>query len=276
MAAEGAGRSSRAGGVNKTLAILLAALTGLAAFYVADLDPWGWWSAHERSASAESAARRRFPEGPASVTQPRPEGTDSSVSLQPRPLILTATQPGRNAREGTADLGVDARSPQRYRAGAHLVNGARLEEILADFVVLEREGVRTRLYLPGRTPADAPPPLPALATVGGIRPQAPAQANSSDPLTDDLRLAPVFEGDAVRALEVHATARSTVFQQLGLEPGDRITAIDGVAVRDMASALAQLRPLSQGAALSVTVERGGRATTLGLDGAVVVAAHGRP
>ncbi|MCC7461714.1 MAG: PDZ domain-containing protein [Gammaproteobacteria bacterium] len=259
--------------MNKTLAILLAVLVGLAAFYVADLDPWGWWSEHERATSAESAARRRFPEGPASVTQPRPEGTDSSASAEPHPLILTATQPGRNAYEGTADLGVEARSPQRYRAGARLVNGARLEEIHGDHVVLERAGVRTRLYLPGRAPADAPPPLAALATVGGIPRQSPAQAGSSDPLTDHLRLAPVFAGDAVRALEVHANARSRVFGQLGLEPGDRITAIEGAAVTDMASALARLRPLSEGAALSVTVERDGRVSTLALDGAVVVAAH---
>lgn len=276
MGVGGADRSSRAGGVSKALALLLAVIAGLTAFYVADLDPWGWWSAHECAASAESAARRRFPEGPASVTQPRPEGTDSSVSLQPRPLILTATQPGRNAREGTADLGVDERSPQRYRAGARLVNGARLEEILADFVVLEREGVHTRLYLRDRAPPDAPLPLPALAMVGGASARAPAQASSTDPLTDDLRLAPVFEGDAARALEVHANPRSTVFQQLGLEPGDRITAIDGVAITATTSALAQLRPLSQGAALSVTVERGGRTTTLAVDGAVVVAAHGGP
>lgn len=272
MATDGARRSSR-GGVSKPLAILLAVLTGLAAFYVADLDPWGWWSEHERAASAESAARRRFPEGPVSVTQPRPAGTDSSISAQPRPLILTATQPGRNAREGTADLGVEERSPQRYRAGARLANGARLEEIHTDHVVLEREGVRTRLYLEGRAPAEAPLPLIALATVGGVEPRGPTQASSTDPLTEALRLAPVFEGDAVRALEVHANARSEVFQQLGLEPGDRITAIDGVAVTGMATALAQLRALSQGAALRVTVERGGSVSTLALDGAVVLAAH---
>jgi type II secretory pathway component PulC len=259
--------------VNKPLAILLAVVIGLAAFYVADLDPWGWWSEQERAVSAQRSARRRVPDGPASATQPRPQGTDSSVSTRPRALILTATSPGRNAREGTAELGVEERSAQRYRAGARLVNGARLEEIHADHVVLERAGVRTRLYVQGRTPPDAPQPLSALAMVGGLEPRAPARASSSDALNEALRLAPVFEGDAVRALEVHANARSSVFQQLGLEPGDRITAIDGVTVTDMATALAQLRPLSQGAALRVTVERGGRRTTLALDGAVVLAAH---
>ena len=163
--------------MNKAVAILAIGLVALLAFTVAEFDPWGWWSAHERAASAESAERaaaHRFPQGPTGVVQPRPQGTDSSVSPVPRRLILTATRPGRNTREGYADLGVDARSPQTYRAGARLANGARLEEILADHVVLEHEGVRTRLYVQGREPAGAPPPLAALVSVGG----APARVIS--------------------------------------------------------------------------------------------------
>lgn len=262
--------------MNKTLVALVAAVVGLLAFYVAEFDPWDWWAGHERAANADSAAHaaaRRLPQGPVGVVQPRPEGTDSSVSPVARRLILTATYPGRNSREGTADIGVDARSPQTYRARARLANGARLEEIFTDHVVLERAGLRTRLYVQGREPGDAPPPLPALAMVGGAPARLVATANSSDPLTDEIRIAPVFEGDAVRALEVYANARSSVFAALGLEEGDRITAIDGLAVEDAAAAIASLRRLTEGAALTVRVERGGSAITLALDGAIVVAAR---
>ncbi len=277
MTANGKRRSS-GGGVNRTLALLAVGLVALLALYVAEFDPRGWWAEHERAASAESAeraAKRRLPEGPTGVVQPRPQGTDSSVSPLPRPLILTATRPGRNTREGYADLGVDARSPQTYRAGARLANGARLEEIFPDHVVLERSGLRTRLYVQGREPAGAAPPLASLVMVGGTPARLVATADSVDALTDDLRIAPVFEGDAVRALEVYANTRSAVFSALGLEPGDRITAIDGVAVTDAAEAIAQLRRLSEGAALTVTVERGGSVATLALDGALVVAARRR-
>jgi hypothetical protein len=262
--------------VNRAVAILAVGLVALLAFTVAEFDPWGWWSAHERAAeSAERAAARRFPEGPTGVVQPRPEGTDSSVSPSPRRLILTATRPGRNTREGYADLGVDARSPQTYRAGARLANGARLEEILADHVVLERDGVRTRLYVQGREPAGASPPLAALVSVGGAPARVTAGADSTDPLTDEIRIAPIFEGDAVHALEVYANARSVVFAALGLEPGDRITVIDDVPVTDATAAIASLRRLTEGAALTVRVERGGGVATLALDGGIVVAARRR-
>ena len=97
-------------------------------------------------------------------------------------------------------------------------------------------GLRTRLYVQGREPAGAAPPLASLVRVGGTPARLIATADSSDPLTDDIRIAPVFKGDAVRALEVYANTRSAVFSALGLEPGDRITAIDGVAVTDAAEA----------------------------------------
>ena len=79
----------------------------------------------------------------------------------------------------------------------------------------------------------------------------------------------------MHALEVYANTRSAVFAALGLEPGDRIIAIDGVAVTNAAEAIAQLRRLSAGAALTVRVERGGSHSTLALDGAIVLAARRR-
>lgn len=207
-------RRSSGGGVNKTLAILFACAVALGAFYVAELDPWGWWSAHERAARAEAelrAAQRPRPPSPSGMAQPRPEGTDSSVSPTPRRLILTATRPGRNAREGYADLGVDERSPQTYRAGARLANGAQLTEVYADHVVLEREGVSTSLYRRGHEPAGSAEPLATLASVGGTAPPITAHADSHDALTEDIRVTPVYAGETLKGLEVHANTRSPVF-----------------------------------------------------------------
>jgi len=53
---------------------------------------------------------------------------------------------------------------------------------------------------------------------------------------------------------------------LGLQQGDRITAIDGAPVRDQARAMAELRRLTEGAALLVNVERGAGTAVLALDG----------
>ena len=202
--------------------------------------------------------------------QPTPQGTDSSVSKIPLALHLTATRLGRNSQEGYADIGVNVLSPQTYGAGAVLANGARLTEIYTDSVVLERNGERLRLYVDGIAPAVGDASLLSpLTSVGGPSLVLPASANSRDPLTEVVRIAPVFSGNQVRALELYPNAQSAkVFQRLGLEPGDRIIAIDGAAVKDAGEAIAEFRSVTTGAALNVTIERGGARQNLSIDGSI--------
>jgi len=209
------------------------------------------------------------------VVQPQPLGTDSSVSRDPLPLVLTATRLGRNAQEGYADIGVNALSPQTYRAGALLANGAHLEGIYADYVVLERNGRRTPLYVlghagPGPTRS---PTSNALLTVGGTVPRATAVADNHDPLFEIMRVAPIYDEDTLRALEVYGSEHSDAFARLGLQPGDRITSIDGAELTSTGEALSQLRQITEGASLSVTIERSGKRQTLSLDGSIVRTSH---
>jgi type II secretion system protein C len=177
---------------------------------------------------------------------------------------------GRNSLDGYADIGVDVRSPQTFKAGAVLANGARLTEIYADSVVLERNGVRSRLYLEGRGAAvtDGDIGSPNFA-VGGTAPIPPASADSHEALTDVVRITPVFARDQVQALEVYPSKHSDLFGRLGLEPGDRVVAIDGAAVRDAKAAIAQLRQVTAGAALILTIERSGRRQNLSVDGSIL-------
>jgi len=241
----------------------------------AGLDPWQWWIEQVRSASEHRVDLHGSTDAPqlANAVQPEPIGTDSSVAPSPARLVLTRTRLGRNANEGYAELGVNAASPQTYRAGAILANGARIEEIHADHVVLARDGQRQRIYMDGTAPAGHQLSDNALALVGGVKAQAAAIANSADELTNHIRVAPVYAGPVVRALKVYPTQHSTVFAGLGLEPGDHITAIDGRAVTDFAQAIASLRQLSGGVAVLVTIERNGRSTALSLDGLILTAAR---
>ena len=243
--------------------------------FAAGVDPWRWWMEHQ-SRTDKSSLRHEERVNAASVgraVQPEPAGTDSSVAESPVPLLLKATRPGRNVREGHAELGVNPASAQTYRAGAILANGARIEEIYSDHVVLARDGQRVSLYVDGHAPAGSPSSDNALAMVGGANRPAPALPNSTDELTDYIRVVPVYQGDAIHALEIYSTERSGVFAALGLEPGDRITGIDGEAVTDPSVALASLRRLTQGAALQVTLERGGRSQTISLNGLILTAAR---
>ena len=243
--------------------------------FSAGVDPWHWWEAYQSRTDKPSMRHDESANSPGlvSAVQPEPVGTDSSVAVSQTPLFLKATRPGRNAREGHAELGVNPASPQTYRAGAILANGARLDEIYSDHVVLARDGQRVRLYVDGHAPTNSLTSDSALLAVGGANSTVAAHPNSKDELTDHIRVSPVFEGDFVRALEVYSTERSNIFKTLGLEPGDRITSIDGEAIADSAAAIASLRRLTQGAALQVTLERAGHTQTLSLNGLILTAAQ---
>jgi len=256
------------------LVCLLGTLLSLSALWLSGFDRRDLLNAGraEHGIPTEYQRERRASD-PVSVVQPQPIGTDSSVSEVPVRLVLAATLLGRNSREGYADIGTAAVSPQRYRAGALLANGARVAEIHADHVVLTRDGQEAQLAVQGHGPADLRTEPSSLLTVGGARRSTPAIPDSQDALTDRIRIAPVFESDALHALEVYAGAQSEAFGRLGLQQGDRITAIDGAPVRDQARAMAELRRLTEGAALLVTVERGAGTEVLALDGSRWVSAQ---
>jgi len=250
--------------------VVLAGLLGATALWVADFSPREWLQAFTLAPPKLQPKPR--PEAPIVAVQPRPRGTDSSVSPVPLTLHLVATRPGRNAREGYADIGVDVRSPQTYRAGGLLANGARIEEIYTDYITLTRNGNATRLYLDGKVPVNEQPSAAAVAgtlTVGDVSAHKDAAVDSQELLTDVIRVSPVYEGEALKGLEVYANERSDVFQRLGFEPGDRIQAIDGAPVRDAAAAIGTLRHLTEGQMLMVVVERAGARKTLALDGTIV-------
>lgn len=220
--------------------------------------------------------RRAGPMGArVTVTPERPVGNDSSVSPTPLPLILVRTQPGRNNREGLAQIGVYARSPQTYTAGALLANGARLTEVYANYVVLERDGRSARLYLTGQAQPD-PSAVAGLLTVGGTAPPAPPVMTSDEPLTAFLRPSPVFADGRVRGYSLQAGRNSAAFEKLGLQPGDIVTQINGSPVSNAADTVAALETLTQGAALSVLIERRGVSQALSLDGASLARAASAP
>ena len=185
------------------LASILGCSIALYMLYAAGVDPWLWWSDYRERTRPPPAAQIRMPPA-AGVVQPYPLGTDSSVSKDSRRLILSGTRRGRNARDGTASIGINAGSPQTYRAGALLANGARIVEIHEDSIVLERDGLRAQVYVDGKEPADYIAEDTPLLMVGGEVATLASAPTSSDTLTDVMRVTPVFEGDNVSALEVYA------------------------------------------------------------------------
>lgn len=248
-----------------------AVIITLAALYVDGFPPKSWraWLGFkdEKPVAAAMLPHHLVP-GQETVTLPKPRGNDSSLSPVPQALVLVSTQLGRNSREGIAQLGVDASSPQTYAAGAILANGARLTEIYPDHVMLERDGQAVRLNLMG-TGAPTVVKAGSLTTVGGVTEPQVAPKSSVEPLTAFLVPSPVYEGEVLKGYQVNPGEDIGVFAALGLEAGDVIVAINGLPVTTSETALAELRTLGEGSALTAEIRRAGVQKRIALDGAVI-------
>jgi hypothetical protein len=196
-------------------------------------------------------------------------GTESSISKVPLPLILARTEPSLNTREGRAYLGVARANPQTYAVGAILANGARLKEIYADHVVVERDGTSVNLYVDGNKQNSKT--LNDLLTVGGTPAPNVVVTRTNEILTDYIRPSPVYDGDFIKGYQVYAGQRSGVFSQMGLKDGDVVLTINDISFSDSQQAIDMFKKVTSGIAVDADVERNGKVERIELDGALVTA-----
>lgn len=207
---------------------------------------------------------------PPPVSNPAP-ADNSQTAAGPKKLRLTSTSPGRNAREGTAQIGTGPSDVLTYAAGALLANGAALTEIYTDRVVLEKDGAFTHLYVegmatnPGRQ--SNAPAREDLLLVDAAAPKTPLPSISPLPTyTELVRAAPKFEEGQIVGFEVHRGTDSGAFARLNLQAGDILIAVDGVPMNSTDNLHQALKSISEGASALATVRRGSEHLTLSLDG----------
>lgn len=149
-----------------------------------------------------------------------------------------------------------------YSVGDAVAGGASVEAVLADRVLLRRGGQLETLRLPresmdsGVTMTEAAPEPPPT--------QAPDMADlraeiAADPtkLSELIRYSPVLEDGAVRGYRIYPGRDRARFSQLGLQPGDIVTAINGVDLSDPRQAAEMMNSLTDASDVTLTVERNG-------------------
>jgi len=221
-------------------------------------------------------------------------GTDASVSEKPLLLVLVATVPGRTLQESTASLGTDPRNPQTYAGGAVLANGALIEQIEADRVVLRLNGRRSTLTIDRdasarvamnsvvndqRTKAGYPVLTPTFAdanagvtSIGGRQKKQGREENiskSREDLSEFLRPQPVFEKERMTGLKLLPGTNPSRMTALGVEPGDVIRSVEGKMIESDAAWQKIDDALSSGASIVVGIERNGSLMSISLDGALL-------
>jgi general secretion pathway protein C len=178
-------------------------------------------------------------------------GTDAPPTTMPLVLTGVIAVTGHPER-GQAIIGANATDARLYSVGAALSGGAHLHAVYDDRVLLERNGALETLMLP-RTALGGVGFAPVAATRGDL------MSGNPGVLAGLLRVQPVFNQGKLSGYRIFpgGPRGNQAFVQLGLKPGDLITAINGTNLDDPGRALEILQTLSSSGSASITVTRNG-------------------
>ncbi len=159
-----------------------------------------------------------------------------------------------------------------YKVGSRLPGGAVVHAIYSDRVILERGGHLEALRLPkeksgqsiSRDPQRAPSG-PGIARAGAVQELRTTLARHPDKLTDYVKALPATGRDGKQiGYRVFPGQDRGLFGRLGLQPGDIVTAVNGIPLNDPSQSLKVLQQLKGSDNLNLTIRRDGRSQTVAL------------
>ena len=197
----------------------------------------------------------------------RPQGDAATAQQTSLPLVLVGIIAADDPKDGLAILGENAAGAKVYAVGDNVPGGAKLHQVLADKVILDRNGVLESLMLPrALQPGAAPPSTAALQTEAPIMDRM-RKLITNDPglMADIMRPQPVFAAGKQKGYRVYPGRNRQAFQRLGLRPGDLVTAINGTPLDDPARGQEIFSTLGSSSEAHITVTRGGQQQDLTLN-----------
>jgi general secretion pathway protein C len=223
-------------------------------------------------------------------TAPAQPGSGPGAPSSTLTLALRGTFAGRDPADGIAVIENAGEGERAWRVGEDVLPGVRLAAVHADRVVLSRNGVEETLVLPRDTqlaPADivrvTPGRVGGGATVGPAGPAAsagatPAKAVPTAPLTLEqvrrdpealmrrVQVVPVLSDGKLAGVRFSAGTDVALLEQVGLQQGDVVTAVNGMAVDSVERGRQIMDSLGDANSVRVTVLRNGKPTeiTVGL------------
>lgn len=183
--------------------------------------------------------------------------------------VLSDPDPARSA----AILVTQGQPEKLYRVGATLPGQVRLEQVLADRVMLMRDGQletlrlkRNELNGSGRSARNARtatlPEVDAnqtLAPDGNLaRIDREAWLNDPQRFAEVISANPVMVDGTLYGIEVSPARNAREFEAAGLKAGDVITDVDGTPVSQIEDYRDILRDMSGASSVSVSLERDGQ------------------
>ncbi|WP_260483133.1 type II secretion system protein N [Sphingomicrobium flavum] len=148
---------------------------------------------------------------------------------------------------GSAIVGLPDGTQQSIGVGEEILPGASLAEVTFTHIVIDRGGIRERLYLDESMPAED-----AAREVSGPGTLIP---EGTDP-SQAFNITPRMRGNEVTGIRLTPGTNRALFEATGLSPGDIVVEINGISVTSSTDIDMLRRELRPGARLTLTVERG--------------------
>ncbi|GAA0725107.1 type II secretion system protein N [Dokdonella soli] len=221
-------------------------------------------------------------------------GAGGSAPATTLSLILRGTVADGDPKLGVAVIADAGNGERAWRVGEEVAPGVRLGGVYPDHIVLIHDGAEETLKLPrdqNLAPADIVRPTPASATSRSApnpRADAPVQTGSAvpagapqavkapsdwqqtvarlrqnpDELMKRVQVVPVLDGGKLTGVRLSAGADAALISQIGLRPGDVVTAVNGMPVDSFARGQQILSSLGSASSVRVTVLRDGKPTEL--------------
>ncbi len=278
----GDGRGLVPGAVAKRLPPAAVAVLSIAVAAQAAAVSWHLWSLLRvpasarpangtRVAGARPAARKIEDLVSAHLFGRSAEREAQPPAAAPDRWILSGTLQGETPESGAAILGDTVTNTHYCAAGHEIGGGFRLAQVFADYVTLERAGMRFSVRLPRSLPsgmgarrirlaaAVVPEPQPEPAGIHERPANQPQAALELDPSLHKGRGHGHFDG-----MTVFGIGSGGNLAPYGLRRLDIIRAVDGKPINNSEAQRLALDVLSQGRPVPVTVERNGTVFNLQL------------
>lgn len=182
-------------------------------------------------------------------------------------LTLHGIVAGKRASDSRALIVVNG-DEEPYAIGAQLPGGAVIRSIYPDRVLLARDGRLEALRLPtndtsaagtgGQPTVIQPQAAPPTQDLSQLRQEI---ADNPQRLMDVIRAMPVMDHGKLTGYRIYPAGNPSQFNQLGLKPGDVVSAVNGIPLTDPAQGMRVLSSLKTSEQVSVTLIRNGQTQT---------------
>ena len=204
------------------------------------------------------------------VADPSTQDPDKAP-LSSANLVLAGTIATQDPKHGIAIIS-DGGPSKVFSVGEN-VNGATLHSVYLDHVILDRGGTLETLLLP-RLIAGGPR-MASARRVPGADPRTVQAVDNirrlvqQDPgiLDQVMRTVASYDNAAgkLRGFRAYPGRNRSIFNKLGLKPGDLVTAINGQALDDPQHSQEVFNTIQSSSSVTVTIERNGQKQDISLN-----------